>query len=124
MGLQLITDSKNVTVYRKDKQTSNGGTFATYCVKVSSKKQDDTWVSAFIDVVFRKGVEVNNKAVISIKNSFPVINEYNGKTYIKWMIMDFDVIEQGEGQTVAPTPNGDGFMTIPSGLEDEGLPFS
>ena len=122
MGLQLVTDSKNVTVYRKDKQTSNGGTFATYCVKVSSKKQDDTWVSAFIDVVFRKGVEVNNKAVISIKNSFPTINEYNGKTYIKWMIMDFEIVESGELPQTAQAPSSDEFMNIPDGLEGE-LPF-
>ena len=122
MGLQLVTDSKNVTVYRKDKQMQNGGTFATYCVKVSSKKQDDTWVSAFIDVVFRKGVEVNNKAVISIKNSFPTINEYNGKTYIKWMIMDFEIVESGELPQTAPTPSSDEFMNIPDGIEGE-LPF-
>lgn len=32
--------------------------------------------------------------------------------------------QQAQNNAQAPTPNGDGFMNIPSGLEDEGLPFS
>jgi single-strand DNA-binding protein len=32
--------------------------------------------------------------------------------------------QQAQNNAQEPTPNGDGFMNIPSGLEDEGLPFS
>ena len=32
--------------------------------------------------------------------------------------------QQAQNNTQAPTPNGDGFMNIPDGLEDGGLPFN
>lgn len=32
--------------------------------------------------------------------------------------------QQAQNNAQAPTPNGDGFMNIPDGLEDSGLPFN
>lgn len=122
MGFKLLTDDKLCVVYRKDKVSNAGNPYTTYCTKVSSKDKDGNWQSAFIDIAFKKGVEVNNKAKINIKNSFPVLNTYNDKTTIRWMILDFDVINQGE---VKPDGNIDssGFMNIDSDIDDE-VPFN
>lgn len=120
MGLKLTTDDKPVTIFRKDREYS-GGTFATYSVGVSSKDRDDNWVNGYLDVCFKKGVEVCNKSKISINNAFPVVRKYNDKAYVSWMITDFDVVEEGQ-----PTPANDlanqGFLNIPEGAED--LPFA
>ena len=122
MGVRLLTDDKSVIIFRKDKQTSNGGKFSTYCMGISSKDKDGNWVNGFLDVVFKKGVEVNNKAKINIKNAFPTVSKYNDKTYIKWMILEFDVVDNGEVPQPAPTPS-DNWMNIPDGI-DEKLPFN
>ena len=124
MGLTVKTDGKPVTVYAKERQTQNGGKFATYCLGVASKDKDGNWVNGFIDCQFKKDVVVNNKAKIDINNSFYVVSEYNGKKYVKLFIMEFDVVEQGE----VPQQNGQGFsgedfMSIPDNISEE-LPFS
>ena len=121
MGVRLLTDDKPVIIFRKDKQTSNGCKFATYCMGISSKDKDGNWVNGFLDVVFKKGVEVNNKAKINIKNAFPTVSKYNDKTYIKWMILEFDVVDNGEVPQQAPTPS-ENWMNIPDGI-DNSLPF-
>lgn len=125
MGLTLITDEKNITVYRKDKVSQAGNNYSTYCLKISSKDRDDNWQSAFVNVRFKKGVSVNNKSKIKIKNAFPTIDSYNGNNTISWMVTEFDVVEEGE----KPAENvnldevaADTFMNIPEGLEE--LPFN
>ena len=45
MGLVVTTDEKGMKVYRKDRQTQAGGTFATYSIKIASKKKDGNWVN-------------------------------------------------------------------------------
>ena len=121
MGLKVTTDGKPVTIYRKDKTTSSGKTFATYSIAVSSKDKDGNWTNGYLDCAFKKDVELNNKAKINITNSFYTVNEYNGKKYLKLFIMAFEVVEQGEVQPQSPS-NDDGFMNIPDGLDAE-LPF-
>lgn len=118
MGFKLITDDKPATIYRKDRTTQSGNTWTTYCTKVSSKDMEGNWNSAFIDVAFKKGIDVPNKSKIKIKESFPTISVYNEKASIKWMIMDFEIVE--EGQTQVPDVNG--FINIEDDLPD-GLPF-
>lgn len=113
MGLIITTDDRGTKIYRKDKQTRSGGTFATYSTSISSKKQDGSWVTTYKDCLFKKGVELNNKAVIKIKNAFPIVDEYNDKKYDKIFVMDFEVIDQGE----APAdPNA--FVSLDAGNED------
>lgn len=125
MGLTLITDEKNITVYRKDKVSQAGNNYSTYCLKISSKDRDDNWQSAFVNVRFKKGVSVNNKAKINIKSSFPTIDSYNGNNTISWMIMDFDVVEEGEKPAENTSLDDDGtpaFMNLEEGMEE--LPFN
>lgn len=121
MGLVTTTDGKPVTIYRKDKTTSSGKTFATYSIAVSSKDKDGNWTNGYLDCAFKKDVELNNKAKINITNSFYTVNEHNGKKYLKLFIMAFDVVEQGEVPPQAPS-NDDSFMNIPDGIDAE-LPF-
>ena len=107
--INLTTDDKGVKIYRKDKVTKSGENFATYSLMVSSKSQDGNWINTFLDVIFKKGVSVNDRAEIKINNSFLVANEYNGQKYIKLMVMDFDVLNEGN----APQQTtDDGFVMI------------
>lgn len=118
MGLILKSDDKAaVMVFRKEK-TWSGGTFTTYSISVSSKDKDDNWVKGFIDVSFKKGVEVSNKSKITIKNAFPIVTKgKDDRTFIKWMITDFIVVEEGEPvRTDEP-------MDFSSVGMDEELPF-
>lgn len=117
MGLTVTSDDKGVKVFAKEKNGANG-TFKTYSVGISSK-QNDEWVNGYIDVLFKKGVDVANKSVIKINNAFYVCSKYNDKVYNKLMITDFDVITPGESPV---TVNDDGFMNIPDDIADS-LPF-
>ena len=124
MGIKIGTDDKGVLLYRKDKTSSNGNTYATYFIKVSSKSGDE-WVSGFIDVVLPKGKSVENKTTIYINNAFYIVSEYTDRnntkhTQMKLYIQDF---ETDGNATPAPQTDKDGFVNIPEGL-DEDLPFA
>ena len=122
MGLKIITDDRYVTVYRQDKTSQNGKAYTQYSLGVSSKNANDEWVNGFIDCQFKKGVEVPNKAKISIANSFYNVTEYNGKKYYKIFILDFEVVEGGE--VPQNNPSGEEWMQVPDGIDDsDGLPF-
>ena len=124
MGLKVVTDSKPVTVYRKDRPTQSGSVFTTYTLGISSKDKDGNWQNGYIDCQFKKGVEVANKAKIAITNSFYTVSEYNGKKYNKLFIMEFTVEEPGEAPQNAPTPSDDSWMNIADGIDDSEMPFN
>jgi hypothetical protein len=114
-----LTVTGEITVFRKNMTSQAGNSFALYSTIVSNKKEDGSYIGAYLDVLFRKGVEVGNKAKINIKNSFMTVNEYKGEAKLKLFVMDFDVVEPGEGQ---PAPAQDtSFMQIPTDMGD--LPF-
>lgn len=119
MSVKITTDDKGIKVFRKDK-TWSGGTFATYSCKISSKDKNDEWQSVWKDLKFKKGVELNDKAVIQINNAFPVVESYKDTKKESWMVLDFDVIENGE---VAAQVDADGFSAFPSDIDDD-LPFA
>ena len=123
MGLKVVTDGKGVVVYRKDRDTQNGGKFTTYTLGISSKDKDGNWVNGYLDCQFKKGVELNNKAKIEIGNSFYTVSEYNGKKYVKLFIMDFTIVEQGEVTSAPVKVDMDSFMDIPDSLDAE-MPFN
>jgi hypothetical protein len=110
MGLTVTTDKKPVMVFRQDKEF-NGSTFPTYSIGVSSKNKDGKYVNGYISVVFKKGIGVENQTKIYIKDSFPIVSEGKDRNFVKLMIMDFEIVE-----------SGDGFMDIPEGTQEE-LPF-
>ena len=119
MGLKVLTDDHNIVVYAKDKETS-AGTIRTYSTRIS-KKNGDNWDTCFFDLRFPKGVTVENKAEISITDSFVAFNTYNGKSYPYIYVKEFKIEKAGE--TTNNNDNADaGFMNVPDDYGD--LPFA
>ena len=105
--MQLTATDRSVMVFRNDREY-NGNTFATYAIGVSSKDKDGEWVNSSIDVMFKKGIDLENKTKIFIKNAFPVVSKGKDRNFVKWMITDFEI----EGQQT-------NFMDIPDTIENE-----
>lgn len=112
---------ENVKIFRKERDTKAGGKFTTYSAMVASKAKDESWVYGYIDCAFKKDVEVNNKAKININSAFFTASKYNDKTYVKLMITDFEVVEEGE----APQPPADidDYVIVPDDSLDSEIPF-
>ena len=106
--MQLTATDRSVMVFRNEKEY-NGNTFATYAIGVSSKDKDGEWVNSSIDVMFKKGIDLENKTKIFIKNAFPVVSKGKDRNFVKWMITDFEI--EGQGQQ--------DFMNIPDTIENE-----
>lgn len=105
--------SGQATVFRKERESMSGKWYS-YAVGVSSKRQDGSWVSSYLPAKFRKGVVVENKARINIKDGFLTAREFesngNKKSIVELMILDFETVEQ---------KNETGF----SALTDDDIPF-
>lgn len=88
--------SGETTIFRNAYEGKNK-TWYTYATGVSSKRQDGTYANAYLDVRFRKGVVVENKTKIDIKNAFLTVREFvvNGETKkkIELMVLDFDTVD-------------------------------
>lgn len=127
MGIKLTSDDRGVKIFRKDGTSSSGNPYTLYSMSVSSKDIKGEWVNGYLDCAFKKGVEVNNKALIKINNAFPTVNEYNGKKTIRYMITDFEVLEQDDAppeQVSLDSVANDGFMNIPDNVDDDAMPFN
>ena len=122
MGIKCVTDSKPVTVVRKDGVSQSGKAYTMYSLMYSFKNSNEEWKNVFVDAQFRKGTDLANKSKINITNAFMTGSEYNGNTKPKIFVLDYEVVE---GSQPAPAPSGDDFMSIPDGIDDlDGLPFS
>lgn len=101
--------SGDAIIFRNDHDSPNGKWY-TYATGVSNKRQDGSYVNAYLDVRFRKGVVLENKSKINIKNGFLTVREYtsNGETQkkLELMVLDFDTIA-GE-----PAPEQTGFSAL------------
>lgn len=117
MGLLVTTDEKGVMIFANEKEKQDGTKYTLYSIPISKKDDNGKWESSYISCSFKKGVEVANKAKIKINSAFPTFNSYNGKKYNKLVIMEFDVIEEGE------TTDKDGFIDM-SNIKDDELPFA
>ena len=120
MGLVITTDSKPVTVVRKDGVSQNGKAYTMYSLMYSFKNSNEEWKNVFVDCAFKKGTDLANKSKINITNAFMTGSEYNGNTKPKIFVLDYEV---AEGNQPAPAPNDDEFMQIPDSIDDDGLPF-
>lgn len=119
MGLQITTDDRGVKVIRQDKTSKNGTPYTAYSLMVSSKSGDD-WVNGFIDCAFPKGTDIPNKTIINIKTAFYMASEYNGKTFTKVFVKDYEILKK---EAAALPTDDDGFMNVPEGIQEE-LPFA
>ena len=111
MGLTLKSDEKGVMVFANEKEGANGK-YTLYSIGVSSKDSNKNWVNGFLNVRFKKGVEVANKTKIKINNAFPTVTKSGDKTYVSFMITDFENLD-----------NGDSWVDM-SNVKDEDLPFA
>lgn len=102
--------SGDAMIFRQAHESADG-TWYTYATGVSSKKQDGTYSNMYMSVRFRKGVMVENKTKIDIKDGFITVKEFitNGGETVKRpeiMILDFEI-------------KGSGFTA----MTDEEVPF-
>lgn len=111
MGLTVKSDDKGVMVFANEKEGANGK-YTLYSIGVSSKDANKEWVNGFLNVRFKKGVSVPNKAKIKINNAFPVVTKSGDKTYVSFMITDFENLD-----------NKEEWVDM-SNVKDEELPFA
>lgn len=115
MGLTIKSDERGCMVFANEKEGANGK-YTLYSIGVSSKDTNGGWVNGFLNVRFKKGVEVANKTKIKINNAFPVVTKSGDKTYVSFMITDFDNLSEG-------TNSDEGWVDM-SNIKDEELPFA
>ena len=89
--------SGQATVFATERDSSNGKWY-TYQIGVSSKKEDGSYVNAYIDAMFRRGVVVENKSRINIKDGFLTVREFmkndgTKQKKLSVMILDFDMAD-------------------------------
>lgn len=116
MGLTVKSDEKGVMVFANEKEKQDGTKYTLYSIGVSSKDANKNWVNGFLNVRFKKGVEVANKTKIKINNAFPVVTKSGDKTYVSFMITDFDNLSEG-------TNSDEGWVDM-SNIKEEDLPFA
>lgn len=120
MGLVIKTDSKTVTVVRKDGVSQSGKAYTMYSLMYSFKNANEEWKNVFVDAQFRKGTDLANKSKINITNAFLTGSEYNGNTKPKIFVLDYEVAEGGN--TPQTNVADADFMQVSEDIE--GLPFS
>lgn len=89
MGIKITTDEKPVNVWRNDR---NG--FPQYAITISKKGDDGKYIREYQQVVFRKGIELQNNERIFIQDAFPKLHTWKGRDgsvgkRVVWQILDF-----------------------------------
>ena len=116
------------------KVSASGSSYARFAIAVDRRKKDDGAdfiniiafgkTSEFIEKYFRKGNRIGINGRIQT-------GSYDGKDGKK--VYTFDVIadnvefvesKSASGPASATPANADGFVNVPDGLEDDGLPFN
>lgn len=83
-----ITSDKNEMVFRKD---YNGK--PSYTIGLQKKNKEGEYVNGYIKANFRKGVDLNNKTKIKIKNGWLDFYKDGDKTVPTLFIDDFTVVQ-------------------------------
>ena len=90
----------NVTVFKNDK--------GFYSIGVSNKNMDGTYENAYITAQFKKGVELENKAKIDIKNAFlSFYKNQEGKPIYKIVVTEFEQEGDAKEPEVGYADNND-----------------
>ena len=92
--------------------------FPIYKTSLGSKNSQGEWDNAYIDVKFKKGIEVQNKEKIDIINGFLSFRKWgkDGKKFTTWelVVTDFETVDgQPSGNVIE-----DNFTAI-----EEEVPF-
>lgn len=81
MGIRI--NSENAMIFKNE----NG----RYVTGISNKKEDGSYENTYIQVQFRKGVELENKTRITIKDAFlTFFRTQEGNTIYKIVVLDFE----------------------------------
>ncbi len=88
-----IVCNKEEIIFRKD---YNGK--PSYSLGLSKKDKDGKFINGYIKVNFKKGVELNNKSKIKIKNAWLDFYKDNEKTMPTIFINEFEIAQEGEKQ--------------------------
>lgn len=89
-----------------------------YSTTYGKKKLDGEWENAFLSVIFKKGTDIPNKTMITIKKGFWTFDNYiskkdnSKKTEWKLFILDYEIKNKNK-QT----------ETLPDVSDDDDLPF-
>lgn len=65
-------------IFRKDKDGKNGS-YPTYSTTVSKKNMDGEYENAWLEVHFKRGVELQNKTDIVLKDAWLTFRQYENK---------------------------------------------
>ena len=87
---------------------------ATYSIGLSKKNQEGKYENGYFSCKFKKGVDLQNKTKIKIKEAWLTFNQKEGKTYPYIFINDFEEI----GKSAK-----DVFEEFANETIDEDLPF-
>ena len=110
-----VNADKEITIYRYDGQYG-----PSYSIGLSKKTQDDKVEYGFFPCRFRKGVELQNKTKIKIRNAFISFNKKNDKTYPYIFINSFEELYNGEQPKVEEQKKEDPYQEFAQEME---LPF-
>ena len=129
MAIKLCTDEKGIKIFRQDRETKTGKTYATYTMGIS-KKVNGAYINSYVGVKFRNDISLGNGAVISFGegDAWLTFDDVNGKKYNKIFINKFEIIQDGkkteaEKNEAFLTEDANDFLNIPDGI-DEDLPFN
>lgn len=81
MGMRI--NGENVMIFKNE----NG----RYTTSISNKKEDGSYENAYLQVQFRKGVELESKTKINIKDGFlTFFRTQEGNIVYKIVVLDFE----------------------------------
>lgn len=127
-----IVSNKDELVFRKD---YNGK--PSYSLGLSKKSKEGNYINGYIKVNFRKGVDLNNKSKIKIKNGWLDFYKDGEKTVPTLFIDEFELVQEGteENKNVEINDSASPFEEFGNSIktefdvgqqikiQDEDLPF-
>lgn len=113
-------------VFRNDSKTADGREFTRYQASLSKRLTIGGWENAYINLQFRKGVELDNKADIEIISGWLTFDKYNNKdgkpvTTYKIFVNEFEVMGGADEPRATKAEAPDYQMAFNASADD--IPF-
>ncbi len=96
--MKIVSDeSRADMIFRHDNKDGK----ISYSVGISRKLEDGSYLKDYIPVKFKKGVVLENKTLINIKNGWLSIFENKDKEMVRYIfVSDFNIVSSGENTTM------------------------
>jgi len=107
-----VIEENPVMIFRKD--WDNG---TSYSIGLSKKDKNGNFVNGYMPCSFKKGVELENKTKIYIKDAWLNFNVKDNKTYTNIFINEYETVEETIKNATDP------FEEFAEETMDLGLPF-